>query len=55
MEMVVGIVALLAVLFLVGRGTPLTAWPLIVAATLAVVVAIVLLDRYGYWPATWRR
>ncbi|HEX8101811.1 MAG: hypothetical protein QOC71_1882 [Thermoplasmata archaeon] len=55
MEYVVGVVALLAVLFLVGRGTPLHSWPLIIAATLAVVVAVVLLERGGYWPASWRR
>jgi hypothetical protein len=55
METVVAVVALVAVLFLVGRGTPLHSWPLIVAATLAVVVAIVLLERSGYWPASWRR
>ena len=47
MEYVVGVVALLAVLFLVGRGTPLHSWPLIIAATLAVVVAVVLLERGG--------
>src|SRR5919199_3629480 len=51
METLVAVVALVAVLLLVGRGTPLHSWPLIVAATLAVVVAIVLLERNGYWPA----
>jgi hypothetical protein len=54
-EIAVAVVALLAVLFLVGRGTPLRSWPLILAATLAVVVAVVLLERSGYWPASWRR
>jgi hypothetical protein len=55
METVVAVVALLAVLVLVGRGTSLHSWPLIIAATLAVVVAVVLLERAGYWPAAWRR
>ena len=55
METVIAVVALLAVLVLVGRGTSLHSWPLIIAATLAVVVAVVLLERGGYWPAAWRR
>jgi hypothetical protein len=55
MEIVVSVVALLAVLFLVARGTPLHSWPVILAATLVVVVAVVLLERGGYWPASWRR
>ena len=55
METVVAVVALLAVLVLVGRGTSLHSWPLIIAATLTVVVAVVLLERGGYWPAAWRR
>ena len=55
METVVGIVALVAVLFLVGRGMSMRSWPFVIAATLAIVVVIVLLERGGYWPRGWTR
>ena len=54
MTWVVSLVALLAVLFLVGRGMPLTRWPVIIAATLAVVLLIVALEQNGLWPRSWQ-
>lgn len=54
MTWIVSVVALLAVLFLVGRGLPLSRWPAIIAATLAVILLVVLVERSGYWPASWR-
>lgn len=54
MEYVLPIVALLAVLFLVGRGLPLRRWPVLLAGTLAVIVLVVFAERSGYWPASWR-
>ena len=48
------VVALLAVLVLVGRGLALGRWPAVIAVTLAVVVAVVLAERSGLWPASWR-
>jgi hypothetical protein len=53
MEYLVALVGLLAVLFLVGRGVPGRRWPVIIAATLAVVVVVVLAERSGFWPRSW--
>jgi hypothetical protein len=53
MEYMVALVGLLAVLFLVGRGVPGSRWPVIIAATLAVVVLVVLAERSGFWPRGW--
>lgn len=50
----ISVVALVAVLVLVGRGLPRGRWPLLIAATLAFVVAIVLVEQGGYWPASWK-
>lgn len=47
-------VALLAVLFLVGRRLPRQRWPLILLVTLAAIVLIVAAERYGFWPRGWR-
>lgn len=54
MTWVASAVALLAVLFLVGRGLPARRWPAIIAGTLAVIVLVVLAERNGLWPASWR-
>ena len=54
MDKIVGIVATLAVLFLVARGLPGRRWPVVIAATLAVVLAVVAAEQYGMWPAGWR-
>jgi hypothetical protein len=53
MDQWVAIVALVAVL-LVSRGLPRTRWPLVIAATLAVILAVVLAERGGLWPSGWR-
>ena len=53
MDKVLAVVGLVAVLVLVGRGTSARSWPIIIAATLAVVVAIVFIERAGYWPREW--
>lgn len=54
MQIALGVVSLLLVLFLVGRGMPARRWPAIIAATLAVIVLVLMLERGGYWPASWR-
>jgi hypothetical protein len=52
-ERLVSLVAILLVLFLVGRGLPGRRWPIVIAATLAVVVLVVLTERSGLWPSGW--
>lgn len=54
MDKVALIVAMLACLFLVGRAMPGRNWPVVVAATLAVVLLVVLAEQNGYWPSSWR-
>lgn len=54
MTWVVSLVAMLAVLFLVSRGMPLSRWPAIIAVTLAVILLVVLAEQNGLWPASWR-
>ena len=54
MSYVLPVVALLVVLFFVGRGTPIGRWPVIIAATLAVILVVVLAEQAGWWPASWR-
>lgn len=54
MDKIAAVVALLAVLFLVSRGLPGRRWPVILAATLAVVICVVLAERQGLWPAGWK-
>jgi hypothetical protein len=52
-DRLVSVVAVLAVLFLVGRGLPGRRWPVVIAATLALVVVVVLAERNGFWPPGW--
>lgn len=52
-ERIVSLVAILAILFLVGRGLPPGRWPLVIVATLAVVLIVVLAERNGFWPRGW--
>ena len=52
MEWFVPLIGLLAVLFLVARGVP--GQSLLVAVAVALVVAVVLLERAGLWPQGWR-
>lgn len=54
MDMILGIVAMAAVLFLVSRGLPGRQWPVVIAGTLAVVLLVVLAEQSGLWPASWR-
>lgn len=53
MDKIIGIVALVGVLFLVSRGLPSRRWPVVIAGTLLVVLLVVLAERYGYWPRGW--
>jgi hypothetical protein len=52
-ERLVSIVAVLAVLFLVGRGVPGRRWPLLIAVTLAIVAGILVIEQNGLWPRSW--
>lgn len=54
MEWIGPVVALLAVLFLVGRGMPGRVMLVAIAAALGVVVVILSLERAGLWPQSWR-
>lgn len=54
MEWIAPLIGLLAVLFLVGRRLPGQAWLVTVAVALAVIVAVVWLERSGLWPQSWR-
>lgn len=54
MTWIVSLVALLAVLFLVGRGMPLSRWPVIIVVTLAVIVLVVAAEQNGWWPRSWQ-
>jgi hypothetical protein len=54
MEKVVGVVALMACLLLVGRAMPGRNWPVVLAATLGVVLLVVLAEQNGYWPQSWK-
>ena len=53
-EKVVLVVSMLACLFLVSRGMPVRSWPVVIAATLAVILMVVLAEQNGYWPASWK-
>lgn len=54
MDKVVGIVALVAVLFLVARGLPSRYRLIAVAAGLGFAVLILAIDSAGLWPQSWR-
>jgi hypothetical protein len=54
MDKALGVVALVAVLFLVARGLPGRRWPVVIAGTLALVLVVVLAEQSGFWPASWR-
>ena len=55
MEIVIPLIIGLSLIWLVGRGVPWNAKLMTLAVTLAVVLLIVLLERSGYWPDSWRR
>jgi drug/metabolite transporter (DMT)-like permease len=52
-DRLVALVALLALLFLMGRRLPARRWPMILAVTLAVIVLVVLAEQNGLWPRGW--
>ena len=54
MDKIVAVVAMLGALFIVSRGLPGRSWPMIIAATLAVILLVVLAERSGWWPSSWR-
>jgi hypothetical protein len=54
MEKVVGIVALVALFFLVGRGLPSRYRLVAVAIGLAFAVLILAIESAGLWPRSWR-
>ncbi|HZB39269.1 MAG TPA: hypothetical protein VE443_14875 [Beijerinckiaceae bacterium] len=54
MDKVVGIVALVAVLFLVARGLPSRYRLIAVAAGLGFAVLILAIESAGLWPQSWR-
>lgn len=54
LEKIVIVVSMLGALFLVGRAMPGRRWPVVIAATLAVVLLVVLAEQNGYWPSSWR-
>ncbi|WP_164985737.1 hypothetical protein [Bosea sp. Tri-44] len=54
MELLIPLLAGMALIWLVGRHVPWNA-KLIIVVTLAVIVVIVLLERNGFWPEAFRR
>jgi hypothetical protein len=54
MDKVVGIVALVAVLFLVARGLPSRYRLIAVAAGLGFAVLVLAIEGAGLWPQSWR-
>ena len=55
MEMLIPLVAGLALIWLIGRGVPWNAKLVTLAVTLGVIVLIVLVERGGYWPEAFSR
>jgi amino acid transporter len=55
MELLIPLVAGLALIWLIGRGVPWNAKLMTIVVTLAVIVLILLLERGGYWPEEFRR
>lgn len=55
MEIFVPLLIGATLIWLIGRGVPWNAKLLTIAATLAVIVLIVLLERGGYWPEAFHR
>jgi hypothetical protein len=55
MDKVVGIVALLAIYFLVGRRLPARYHLIAIAAALALTVLVLAMESAGVWPEAWTR
>jgi hypothetical protein len=54
MDKIVGIVALVAILFLVGWGVPSRHRLLAIVGGLAFALLVLAAERAGLWPAAWR-
>ncbi|WP_336814507.1 hypothetical protein [Bosea sp. MMO-172] len=55
MEIVIPLIVGLSLIWLIGRGVPWNAKLMTLVVTLAIIVLIVLVERGGYWPESWRR
>ena len=55
MEIAIPLIMGLALIWLIGRGTPWNAKLTTLVVTLAVIVLILLLERSGFWPDAFRR
>lgn len=55
MEIFVPLFIGLALIWLIGRGVPWNSKLLTIAATLGVIILIVMLERGGYWPESFYR
>lgn len=55
MELIIPLLVGMTLIWLIGRGVPWNAKLITLAATLGVIVLIVLLERGGYWPDVLRR
>lgn len=55
MEIMVPLIAGLALLWLIGRGVPWNAKLTTIVVTLAIIILVVALERGGYWPEALRR
>ncbi|MBN9442783.1 hypothetical protein [Bosea sp. (in: a-proteobacteria)] len=55
MEILVPLIAGLALIWLIGRGAPWNAKLMTLVVTLAIIVLIVALERGGYWPEAFHR
>jgi hypothetical protein len=55
MELLIPLIAGLALIWLIGRGVPWNAKLTTIVVTLAVIVVILLLERNGFWPEAFRR
>lgn len=54
MDKIVGVVALVAILFLVGRGLPARYRLVGIAVGLAFAVLVLAIEQAGLWPQSWR-
>lgn len=55
MELLIPLLAGMALIWLIGRRVPWDAKLMTIVVTLGVIVAIVLLERNGFWPEAFRR
>jgi hypothetical protein len=55
MDMIIPLLIGMALIWLIGRGTPWNAKLVTLAVTLLIIVLIVALERGGYWPQAFHR